>query len=132
LWSNGQTTDLGNLGGNISAAIGINNKRQVVGFGNTTGNGGLNHGFIWEDGKMADLNSLIPADCGWFLQQVSGINDRGQIVGQGIKSATGQNHAFLLNPMCGSSQRIRVKLSYQQRGTKNLCEKPDFLKKYGF
>ncbi len=105
LWSNGQTTDLGNLGGNISAAIGINNKGQVVGFGNTTGNGGLNHGFIWEDGKMADLNSLIPGYYRWFLQQVSGINDRGQIVGQGINRATGQNHAFLLNPIPGSSQR---------------------------
>ena len=45
---------------------------------------------------MADLNSLIPADSGWFLQQISGINDRGQIVGQGINRTTGANHAFLL------------------------------------
>ncbi|MEG4442731.1 DUF3466 family protein [Microcoleus sp. AT9_B5] len=105
LWSNGQITDLGTLGGNKSAAVAINNKGQVAGFGNTTGDGGLAHGFIWEDGKMADLNSLIPADSGWFLQQVSGINDRGQIVGQGINSSTGKSHAFLLNPMCGSSQR---------------------------
>jgi len=107
LWSNGQITDLGTLGGNLSGATAINNKGQVVGFGTTTGNGGLNHGFIWEDGKMADLNSLIiknPEDPAWFLQEVSGINDRGQIVGRGINSATGKNHAFLLNPMCGSSQ----------------------------
>ncbi len=46
LWSNGQITDLGTLGGNISAAVAINNKGQVAGFGNTTGNDGLNHGFI--------------------------------------------------------------------------------------
>ncbi len=105
LWSKGEVIDLGTLGGNMSAAIAINNKGQVAGFDTVTGNGGLNHGFLWEDGKMADLNSLIPADSGWFLQQVSGINDRGQIVGQGINSATGQNHAFLLNPICGSSQR---------------------------
>ena len=105
LWSNGQITDLGTLGGNMSAAVAINNKGQVAGFDTVTGNGGLNHGFIWEDGQMADLNSLIAADSGWFLQQVSGINDRGQIVGQGINSATGKNHAFLLNPICGSSQR---------------------------
>jgi probable HAF family extracellular repeat protein len=105
LWSKGEVIDLGTLGGNMSAATAINNKGQVAGFDTVTGNGGLNHGFIWEDGEMADLNSLIPADSGWFLQQVSGINDRGQIVGQGINSATGQNHAFLLNPTCGSSQR---------------------------
>ena len=104
LWSNGQITDLGTLGGNKSAAVAINNKGQVAGFGTTTGNGGLAHGFIWENGKMADLNSLIPENSGWFLQEVSGINDLGQIVGRGINSATGQNHAFLLNPMCGSSQ----------------------------
>jgi probable HAF family extracellular repeat protein len=105
LWSNGNIIELGNLGGNISAAVDINNKGQVAGFGNTNGNGGLSHAFIWEDGKIADLNSLISAESGWFLQQVSGINDRGQIVGQGINSSTGKNHAFLLNPICGSSQR---------------------------
>ena len=105
LWSNGQVTDLGTLGGNKSAAVDINNKGQVVGFGNTTGNGGLAHGFIWEDGKMADVNSLIAADSGWFLQQINGINDRGQLVGQGINSATGKQHGFLLNPICGTSQR---------------------------
>ncbi len=105
LWSNGEVTNLGTLGGNMSAAIAINNKGQVAGFDTVTGNGGLNHGFIWEDGEMADLNSLIDEDSGWFLQEVSGINDRGQIVGKGINRATGQNHAFLLNPICGSSQR---------------------------
>lgn len=104
LWSNGNIIELGNLGGNISAGVDINNKGQVAGFGNTNDNGGLSHAFIWEDGNMADLNSLIPADSGWLLQLVSGINDRGQIVGQGINSSTGKNHAFLLNPICGSSQ----------------------------
>jgi len=105
LWSSGQVTDLGTLGGNQSAAVAINNKGQVVGFDTTTGNGGLNHGFIWEDGQMADVNSLIAADSGWFLQQVTGINDRGQMVGVGINSATGKKHGFMLNPICGSSQR---------------------------
>lgn len=105
LWSNGEITNLGTLGGNQSAAVAINNKGQVAGFDTTTGNGGLHHGFIWEDGQMADVNSLIAADSGWFLQQVTGINDRGQMVGVGINSATGKKHGFMLNPMCGSSQR---------------------------
>ncbi len=105
LWSNGQITDLGTLGGNKTAAVDINNKGQVVGFGNTTGNGGLAHGFIWEDGKIANVNSLIDADSGWFLQQINGINDVGQMVGQGINRATGKQHGFLLNPISGTSQR---------------------------
>lgn len=105
LWSNGQVTDLGTLGGNQSAAVAINNKGQVAGFDTITGNGGRTHGFIWEDGNMANVNSLIAADSGWFVQQVTGINDRGQMVGQGINRATGKQHGFLLNPICGTSQR---------------------------
>jgi probable HAF family extracellular repeat protein len=105
LWSNGNIIELGNLGGNISTAVDINNKGQVAGFGNTNNSDGLSHAFIWEDGNIADLNSLIPADSDLLLQVVSGINDRGQIVGQGINRSTGKNHGFLLNPICGSSQR---------------------------
>jgi probable HAF family extracellular repeat protein len=105
LWSNGQATDLGTLGGNGSFAVAINNKGQVVGSDTTTGNGGLSHAFIWEDGKMADLNSLIPMGSPWFLQQVSDINDQGQILGQGLNRGTGKIHSFLLNPIPGTSQR---------------------------
>jgi probable HAF family extracellular repeat protein len=108
IWSNGKLTELKTLGGNVNYGVAINNKGQAVGFGNTSVNGSLSHGLIWEDGEMADLNSLIPADSGWFLQQISGINDRGQIVGQGINSKTGANHAFLFDPISGSSQRNPV------------------------
>ncbi|MCU0545004.1 MAG: PEP-CTERM sorting domain-containing protein [Oscillatoriaceae cyanobacterium Prado104] len=104
IWSNGQITELGTLGGNVNFAVSINNKGQAVGYGNTAASD-ISHGIIWEDGQTANINSLIPADSGWFLQQINGINDRGQIVGQGINKATGQNHGFLLNPICGSSQR---------------------------
>jgi probable HAF family extracellular repeat protein len=54
----------------------INNKGQVVG-----GSGGK--AFIWQDGKMTDLNKLIPPDSGWLLVTATGINDAGQIVGVG-------------------------------------------------
>ncbi|MEG4506243.1 PEP-CTERM sorting domain-containing protein [Microcoleus sp. F6_B4] len=111
IWSNGQITELKTLGGNVNYGVAINNKGQAVGFGNTDVNGSLSHGLIWEDGEMADLNSLIDyslEEPRWFLQQISGINDRGQIVGQGINSKTGANHAFLLDPIAGSSQRNPV------------------------
>ncbi|MGB7710777.1 MAG: DUF3466 family protein, partial [Microcoleus sp.] len=104
LWSNGETTDLGTLGGNRSAAVAINNKGQVVGLDTTTSSKGLYHPFIWQDGQMADLNSLIPSDSGWLLREVSAINDRGQIAAKGINIATGKSDALILNPICGSSQ----------------------------
>lgn len=116
LWSNGKITNLGTLGGNQSSAVAINNKGQVVGYDTTTGNGGLNHAFIWEDGEMADLNSLIPMGSRWFLQQVSDINDNGQIMGQGINRATGETHAFILNPIAGTSQRNPLLPSNFEKG----------------
>jgi probable HAF family extracellular repeat protein len=42
---------------------------------------------------MTDLDSLIPANSGWVLYSANGINDHGQIVGQG--AINGQEHAFL-------------------------------------
>jgi len=40
--------------------------------------------FLYTDAAgMRDLNDLIPAGSGWFLQRATGINDRGQIVGFG-------------------------------------------------
>jgi hypothetical protein len=41
---------------------------------------------------MRDLTMLLPAGSGWTLEAASGINDRGQIVGNG------SNGAFLLTP----------------------------------
>ena len=105
MWSNGQVINLGTLGGNQGSAVAINNKGQVVGYDTTTGNGGLLHAFIWEDGEMADLNNLLPRGTRWFLQEVSDINDSGQILGKGLNRDTGKIHSFLLTPIPGSSQR---------------------------
>ena len=46
---------------------------------------------------MQDLNNLIAPDSGWTLEDATGINDSGQIVGYGI-NPSGQNDAFLLTP----------------------------------
>jgi probable HAF family extracellular repeat protein len=44
---------------------------------------------------MTDLNSFLPANSGWRLEDATAINDLGQIVGEG--TINGQHHAFLLN-----------------------------------
>jgi len=99
LWnSKGFALDLGTLpGGSWSSAFAVNVFRTVVGNANWSGAG--SHAFVWtsEDG-LHDLNALIPANSGWELQGAFGVNIAGQIVGVG--TINGQQHAFLLNPIC--------------------------------
>ena len=50
--------------------------------------------FVYANGVMTDLNTLIPSDSGWELIFASDINNRGQIVGYGLLG--GKLRAFLL------------------------------------
>ncbi len=74
-------------GPGFPGAIGtaLNNHDQIVG-----------NGWLYSDGTVSTLNSLIPAGSGWNLTQALGINDSGQIVGTG--TLDGQTRAFLLSP----------------------------------
>jgi probable HAF family extracellular repeat protein len=95
LWSKtkGSMLDLGVLPGDtypFSFALGMNNVGQVVGWSKY-------RAFVWSPSTgMLDLNNLIPANSGWFLQAANAINDKGQIVGEG--TLNGQIEAFLLTP----------------------------------
>lgn len=62
-------------------------------------NGGntVNHAFLFSNGAMTDLNSLIDPASGWGLTSAFDINDAGQIVGSGTMA--GQDYAFLLTPI---------------------------------
>jgi probable HAF family extracellular repeat protein len=51
---------------------------------------------LYDGGNMIDLNALLPAGSGWRLDTASGINDLGQIVGNG--NINGYEHAFLMTP----------------------------------
>jgi probable HAF family extracellular repeat protein len=92
--SDGTAVDLGTLGGDVSAATGINDVGQIVGISEFGEQDLANHAFVYHtDYGMIDLNDLIHPSLGWELTYASGINDRGQIVGY----ATNRN-GFLLTP----------------------------------
>jgi probable HAF family extracellular repeat protein len=87
--------DLGTLGGETSRAFGINDSDEVVGESLTTG--GELRAILYSGGVMMDLNNLIPANSGWYLDTATSINDRGQIVGYG-HNPVNSGHAYLLTP----------------------------------
>jgi probable HAF family extracellular repeat protein len=113
LWKNGVATDLGRLDGDCySQAWAINSKGQIAGnsaFCDTFDH----HAFLWENGSIVDLNTLIPpgsslqlVDIGPFSASPAPgpINDRGEIAGVGVppgvdpRDVGTKGHAFLLIP----------------------------------
>ena len=90
LWHDGKIIDIGGLPGcQYTEPTGINSAGQIVGNSynikmdgdnsySLTG-GSLNGGvFLWENGKIQDLQTLVPK--GWQLQTAVAINDRGDIL----------------------------------------------------
>lgn len=99
--------DLGTFNGPNSVARAINNFGQVVGYADYVNRStGHTHAFLYHDGKMIDLNSLIDPTAGWTLSEASGINDFGLIVGKGI-ATDGNTRAFLLTPINGTGAGSR-------------------------
>jgi len=102
-WDGAAMQDLGTLGGAYTIGYGINNgvanvhSVQVVGQSTTTAinpdGSSVHHAFLWQNGVMADLNNLIPANSGWELTTAFGINDSQRIVGGGLHN--GLQRAFV-------------------------------------
>jgi probable HAF family extracellular repeat protein len=146
LWEHGSIRELGgSFGGDFAGALAMNDQGAIVGFGYLAGNAtfhaalwntvhnitdlgvlgddqcsyaaGINlHGqivgssipvcdsdpstfraFLWEDGSLFDLNSLVPSNSPLYLQVVQNINERGEIAGTGA-DVSGNQYAFLLIP----------------------------------
>jgi probable HAF family extracellular repeat protein len=95
----GPIQDLKTVGDDpYSLAFGINEKNQVV--GQSLDADFNSRAFIWENGKITDLNSLVPAGSP-FLIYANDINERGEIAGQACnpdQCAAGVTFAFLAIP----------------------------------
>jgi uncharacterized membrane protein len=73
-------------GGQGKIATALNDKSQAVG-----------NSFFYSDGVIQTLTSLLPPNSGWSDLNATGINNAGQIVGQG--QYNGQELAFLMSPV---------------------------------
>jgi probable HAF family extracellular repeat protein len=82
-------TNLGTLGGTVSAASGINDSGQVVGYADTSGDAGSD-AFLYSGGTMTNLGTL-----GGTIGQATGINASGQVVGYASTSGNAASDAFL-------------------------------------
>ena len=74
-----------------TAASGINDAGQIVGESFSASSA---RAFIWQNGTMTDLNTLIPPSSGLYLLYANDINDRGTIAG---------GACVLVSGACGSS-----------------------------
>jgi len=103
LWTWGVMTDLGTVPGDVSSdADGVNDWGRVVGGSyNAAGN---SRAYIWQNGVMTDLNTLIPPNSPLYLLEANGgINDWGQIVGTALQISSGEVHSFLATPSHGEA-----------------------------
>lgn len=92
--------DLGTLAplaGNYSSANAINSSGQIVGIADTPQNGQT--AFIYSNGVMTDLNTLLPSGSSVSLYEATAINDSGQILAYSLDYATNVSTTYLLTPV---------------------------------
>ena len=100
LYAGSALKDLGTLlpAHTFSSARAINNAGQIVGVSSQSFFTRQDErAFLYEDGRMLDLNGLIPPGSGWVLNVATDINNHGQIVGLG--RLDGQERGFMLTPV---------------------------------
>ena len=128
LYDGTKMRDLGSLGpkaseSDQSIALGVNSKDVVVGtsFQNHTGGELVQVAFIYRDGVMTNLNSLVefPNDAPYRLRSATAINDAGQIAAQAVNEKTGELRGFLLTPnVLQSPLRVGPQSSTAARSSK--------------
>jgi probable HAF family extracellular repeat protein len=88
LWEKGKMVDLGNFGGTCTIPNGINNRGQIVGQSNLTGDAET-HAFLWEKGTLADIGTL-----GGTFGSANSINEAGEVAGGATTAGDQVFHAF--------------------------------------
>ncbi len=89
--------DLGTLSGDVaSLSLGINQTGSIVG---ASLDSNFNpRAFLWNNGVMTDLNTLVAAQSPLYLLTGCSINSRGEITGLGVTSS-GEIHTYLATPI---------------------------------
>ena len=113
LWKNNVMMDLGLLYSDTAGvAHSVNTNNQVVGVtgpctrvnGDDSCDSSIYHSFLWENGSLVDLQTLVQSDSGVMIDcpgncsaGAYSINDRGEIAGGGMLP-NGDTRAYLLIP----------------------------------
>lgn len=96
LWRHGVMKDLGTLPGYpFSLGNLINDNTQIVGIAQSAS---ASRAFLWQNGAMYDVNTLIPKNSSFNVTAAEGLNNRGQIAGWGIPGNASQIHGFVATP----------------------------------
>ena len=103
-WKNHKMTNLGTVDGDACSIAWFVRKGRAVGASGDCSNN--LHAFLWENGSIVDLNSLVPAGSGVQLTNGDYINERGEITCDGVL-ANGDIHAFLLIPCDESHSGVK-------------------------
>lgn len=120
----GVINDLGTLGGLNSAALGLNSLGQVVGW--SLNAAGQQRAFLYSNGVMTDLNTLLTLNGEWLIQSAIAINQSGIILATAV-NAFGEYRTVLLTPEVPEPSThllsligLAVLLGRRMRGKKTL------------
>lgn len=102
IYADGHYRSLGNLqAGWNSLAWGLNDRGWAVGVARNLVTDEADRPFLWRNGRMLDLNTLVNPTAGdspWLLSSARDINDHGQIVGEGFLEDVGWR-AYIATPV---------------------------------
>ncbi|MDX6408908.1 MAG: hypothetical protein QOE13_1979 [Gaiellaceae bacterium] len=101
LYRNGNSVDLGTLGGMFSRGTGVSPNGTVVGHSRTGGERDAVRAFIWKNGAMSDLFANTTSSTTWSPDDFSyanAINSRDQVVGTAYPLGAFFAHPYLRTP----------------------------------
>jgi|GEM_PF-1758881 probable HAF family extracellular repeat protein len=109
-------TDVDTLDSVYSVAYGLNATGQVVGLF-VASHEDEDRAFVYQGGRMVDLNERVESEEPWLLVEARAISDDGLIVGYGLRNE--RERAYLLTPRAEAREdQGRVLVSKPERGAR--------------